>query len=56
MIVIILTTISMTMTITLCFKGFSAHSNVDTGTKQSRMANSETLSLLFLEKATADFI
>lgn len=56
MIVIILMTMSMTMTITACFKGFSAHPNTDTGTKQSKMANSGTLSLLFLEQATADFI
>lgn len=49
-------TMSMTMTITVCFKGFYAHPNIDTGTKKIEMANSETLSLLFLEQATADFI
>lgn len=54
MIVIILMT--MTMTVTVCFKGFSAHPNIYTGTKQSKMADSGTLSLLFLEQATADFV
>lgn len=55
MIVIILTTMTMSMTATVCFKGFSPRPNIYTGTKQSNMANSGTLSLLFLEQATADF-
>lgn len=42
MIVIILMTMSMTMTV--CFKGFPAHPNIDIGTKQSKMANLGTIS------------
>lgn len=46
---------TMTMTITVSFNGLFAHSNIYTGTKQSKMANSGILSLLFLEQI-ADYI
>lgn len=55
MIVIIPMTMSMTMTITVSFKGLFACPNIYTGTKQSKMANSGILSLLFLEQI-ADYI